>query len=119
MQHVAHDADPQALDTAEVIADRQQVQKPLRGVLVAASPALIEITNDASAAGDRGPRLVSPGHGIIGMRERVAVLGGDLLPPRVPAAAPGRRAAPVRLQRVMIRVIVADDQALVRADSGC
>lgn len=37
----------------------------------------VEVTSDASLTNDRGPHLVNAGHGIIGMRERVAVFGGE------------------------------------------
>lgn len=37
----------------------------------------VEVTSDASADHDRGQHVVAPGHGIIGMRERVALFGGD------------------------------------------
>ena len=37
----------------------------------------VEVVNDASAQRARGPHVVSPGHGLIGMRERVAVFGGE------------------------------------------
>lgn len=37
----------------------------------------VEITSDASYDHDHGQRVISPGHGIIGMRERVALFGGD------------------------------------------
>jgi signal transduction histidine kinase len=37
----------------------------------------LRVHNDAPAGGDR-PRPASPGHGIIGMRERAAMLGGTL-----------------------------------------
>ena len=37
----------------------------------------VEVVNDASAQRGRGPHVVTPGHGLIGMRERVAVFGGE------------------------------------------
>jgi signal transduction histidine kinase len=37
----------------------------------------LEITNSASAESDSGQHIVRAGHGLIGMRERVAVFGGD------------------------------------------
>ena len=37
----------------------------------------VEVVNDASAQRPRGPHAVAPGHGLIGMRERVAVFGGE------------------------------------------
>jgi signal transduction histidine kinase len=38
----------------------------------------VEVTNDAAPHRDRGQHVVAAGHGIIGMRERVALCGGDL-----------------------------------------
>jgi signal transduction histidine kinase len=39
----------------------------------------LQVTDDARALGGRGPRAGSgDGHGLIGMRERVALFGGDL-----------------------------------------
>jgi signal transduction histidine kinase len=37
----------------------------------------LEVINDASPTEDRGQHLVTAGHGIIGMRERVTVFGGE------------------------------------------
>ena len=37
----------------------------------------LEVTSDASLDHDRGQHVVAAGHGIIGMRERVALFGGD------------------------------------------
>jgi signal transduction histidine kinase len=37
----------------------------------------IEVTNEGSPGNDRGQYLVTPGHGLIGMRERVAVSDGE------------------------------------------
>ena len=66
-------------------------------------------------------RSVRPGRGLVGMRERVAALGGQLRPAPARAAASGSwPASPSTTEgrcRV-IRVLLADDQALVRAGSG-
>ena len=61
--------------------------------------------------------MVTPGHGIIGMRERVEDLGGDFTAPlRGRAADSGYRlGCHSNVRPCVIRVIVADDQALVRA----
>ena len=76
----------------------------------------IDVTDDGTAAPGPG----SGGLGLIGMRERVAVYGGDGAgraagPGRVPgpgdAAVRGRRAGAA----MTIRVLIADDQELVRA----
>jgi signal transduction histidine kinase len=37
----------------------------------------IEVTNDEAASNDRGQHVVKAGHGLIGMRERVAVFDGE------------------------------------------
>jgi signal transduction histidine kinase len=42
----------------------------------------VEVTNDGSLNSERGQSSVTPGHGIIGMRERVAIFAGEF------AAAP-------------------------------
>ena len=76
----------------------------------------VEVTSDGSLNSDRGQRVVTPGHGIIGMRERVAVFGGEFQRgASCGRRLPGRRAAPVRWRPIVIRVVVADDQAFVRA----
>ena len=71
----------------------------------------IEIADDGTGATTPAP---AGGHGLVGMRERVALFGGDL--------AAGRRLsggyvvrAKLRSERHdVIRVLLADDQALVR-----
>ena len=52
---------------------------PTADVTLAYTPAdvSVEVSNDASLTQDRGQHVVTPGHGIIGMRERVGILGGD------------------------------------------
>ncbi len=102
----------------------------------------VEITDPGGGQGPRGvtPRADGTGHGILGMRERVSLCGGEFsrraagraglrgdssLPaPRGTAARAGahrgrsgsdRRAGAARADTVSLRVVVADDQALVRA----
>jgi hypothetical protein len=73
---------------------------------------LVEVTDDGSGA----TVLPGAGHGLVGMRERALLLGGSL------DVGPGSRrwlrrprpAAPGRHAPMSIRVVVVDDQALVR-----
>ena len=44
----------------------------------------IEVTNDEAASNDRGQHVVKAGHGLIGMRERVAVFDGEFSAQRRP-----------------------------------
>jgi signal transduction histidine kinase len=44
----------------------------------------IEVADDGSASGPAGPADIMPGHGIVGMRERVAAFGGWLVAEPVP-----------------------------------
>ena len=66
----------------------------------------IEVTNDDAPDGPRGQHVVTPGHGILGMRERVAVCGGEFSAHPRPGGGfrvvarlplhPGPQRAPVR-----------------------
>jgi len=95
----------------------------LARVLVRYSPGAVavEIADDGRAGTDEAP-AEGTGHGLIGMRERVAVFGGELS--AGPVSGGGYRdggPAPLRGGRrdrggpAVIRVLVADGQALVRA----
>ena len=61
-----------------------------------------------------GAATVTPGHGIIGMRERAAVFGGDLTTGPAPGGGFAVRAR-IPVEEHMIRVLLVDDQALVRS----
>ena len=109
------------------------VQEGLTNALKHAGPARAEVLvryepTRARARGDRRRARLRPdranggGHGLVGMRERVAVYGGEL--DRRAARRRGRlRAASARLPveagaARVIRVLIADDQALVRDGFG-
>ncbi len=73
----------------------------------------VQVDDDGQGRDDGLPR--PGGSGIAGMRERAAALGGELhAGPRPRGRVPGHRHASPGRQR-MIRVLLADDQALVRA----
>ena len=113
---------PPAVDTAAF----RIVQESLTNVIRHAGPARatvavrhsdgaveIEVTDDGRGAvdGNGDADGGGGGHGLAGMRERVALLGGDAVrrhPPlrRLPRAGPAS---------AVIRVALADDSALVRA----
>jgi len=71
---------------------------------------VVEVVNDGVRAAPGGDR----GYGLVGMAERVDALGGSLLA----GAAPGQRCGCPRdctgEDCVSLRVLVADDQAMVR-----
>ena len=73
----------------------------------------IEIADDG--AGTSNGDVPAGGHGLVGMRERVALFGGEMAAGRAAQRRlRGPRAAADREGRVSIRVLLADDQALVR-----
>ena len=72
----------------------------------------LEVVDDGAR---RGRRATRAGHGIVGMRERVALLGGELETGR--RAGGGFRVAarlPVGGGAMSIRLLIVDDQELVR-----
>ena len=77
----------------------------------------MEVTDDGrGAVTSASDGRVGTGHGLIGMRERVAAFGGDLRLAPAQVGASGRRSPAVGGGAAMsIRVVVADDQTLVRA----
>ena len=60
-------------------------------------------------------RRSEPGSGLRGMRERAAALGGTLTVGAAPAGGVPHRGRPAGRRRPVIRVVLADDQALLRA----
>ena len=84
---------------------------PLSSVLRYDDDITVEIVDDGVGG------TASVGNGITGMRERVAALGGHLeTGPEDARRVPGRRPATSRrMDRLVITVLLANDQALVRA----
>ena len=73
---------------------------------------VIQVDDDGTATPDSAP---APGVGLLGMRERVTALGGRL---RAGAAQRGRFHRPRRTSRgpsAVIRVLLVDDQPLIRS----
>ena len=58
---------------------------------------------------------MEPGSGLRGMNERAAALGGSLTVGAAPAGGVRIEARPAGRGRHVIRVVLADDQALLRA----
>ena len=70
----------------------------------------VEVTNDGRAVPNG-----RPGHGLLGMRQRVDLYGGDLdAGPDEDGGLQGARSAAARLLVGVIRALIVDDQALVR-----
>ena len=101
------------------------VQEALTNVLKHADPKRVEVTLafrdsrlELEVVDDGSPLrrdAVVPGHGLVGMRERVALLGGELETGR--RAGGGFRIAarlPVGGDAMSIDVLIVDDQELVR-----
>ena len=63
----------------------------------------------------RAMRSPNGGHGLIGMRERAALLGGTLMPKREDDAFRVQRRAALRGAAEMTRVLIVDDDDLMRA----
>ncbi len=75
----------------------------------------VQVDDDGAGTAARHARPAGPGLGLIGMRERVTALGG-----RLHGRAAGRRRLPgarraSRAGTVVIRILLADDQALIRS----
>ena len=75
----------------------------------------VEVRDDGTGTGNGHVG----GHGLAGMRERVSVFGGQLTAgPQATGGVRGARAPAGGGGGGMIRVLIVDDQALVRAASG-
>ena len=121
---------------ASDLAAYRVVQEALTNALKHAGPATTEVTVELRAATtlmieviDDGARRRPPdadralggGHGLVGMRERVSLYGGEVEAGPAGAAAASRcvRALPARARQAVaamsVRVLLVDDQALIRA----
>ena len=79
----------------------------------------IEVSDAGDAPVPMTARLDSGGQGLLGMRERIGLYGGELeVGPRGRGRVRGARAAAGRARgggRMSVRVLLVDDQALIRA----
>ena len=79
----------------------------------------IEVSDDGDAPAPMTARLDSGGQGLVGMRERISLYGGELeVGPRERGRVRGARPPAARASgggRMSVRVLLVDDQALIRA----
>jgi Signal transduction histidine kinase len=73
----------------------------------------IDVSDDGTAAAPRSP--ATDGHGLRGMSERAAALGASVGRSGRARRLARSRAPPARVREAMIRVLLAEDQAIVRA----
>ncbi|GAA4508132.1 hypothetical protein GCM10023191_067500 [Actinoallomurus oryzae] len=75
----------------------------------------VAVRNDGTGHGRRGRRFARSGFGLLGLSERVEGLRGELYWGRSPRAVGSCRRPCPGADRVAIRVLVADDQEMVRS----
>ena len=84
-------------------------------VTISGTAVRIEVVNDGNPAGRLEEGGVMPGHGIIGMSERIGAFGGSLTAGPRPGGGFGVFAqVPFRESAMTVRVLVVDDEALLR-----
>ena len=117
---------PPGVDLAAYRIVQEALTNVVKHAQTTASRVLVTYADDAicleiTDAGHGAPAdsvTASAGHGIAGMPERVSLFGGDFhagpLPGGASGSPPGCRSTARRASERMIRVLVADDQALVR-----